>query len=70
MPERRSQAEVSAFVHKDMPACCRASVLKFAAGDRYAGGGEPGDRIGCGCGNVLIYAPTPSGKLIGWRVTA
>lgn len=65
---KRKTVEVSALVHKSMPGCCRASVLKFAAGDRYRGGGEPGDRIGCGCGNVLVYAPTPSGKQLGWRV--
>ncbi len=53
---------VSAYVHKSMPACCRASVLAFAAVDRYMGGGEPGDEIDCPCGNTLIY------DWRGWRV--
>ena len=54
--------EITARVHRTMPACCRASVLKFAANDRYQGGGEPGDQIGCGCGNKLIF----NGR--GWAV--
>ena len=57
--------EVSALVHKDLPPCCRATVLDFAAHDRYMGGGEPGDQIGCGCGHRLVY----SGNLVlGWRL--
>ncbi len=69
MTSARKTVEVSARVHKDMPACCRSSVLTFAAGDRYRGGGEPGDRFRCGCGNMLVYAPTgPSGKSLGWKV--
>lgn len=58
--------EVSALVHKSMPACCRRAVLDFAKHDRYAGGGEPGDQIGCGCGNRLVYQP--GRRIIGWRV--
>lgn len=66
----RKTVEVSALVHKSMPACCKASVLTFAAGDRYQGGGEPGDQIKCGCGNTLVYAPSKNGRVIGWRVRA
>lgn len=57
-----SAVEVSVSVHRDVPACCRAALLKFAADDRYQGGGEPGDKIRCGCGNWLVYDHR------GWRV--
>ena len=60
--------EINALVHKSMPECCRAAVLQFAAGDRYAGGGEPGDRIGCGCGNTLVFSPSATGRFLAWRV--
>lgn len=56
--------EVTVRVHKDVPPCCRSSLLNFAAHDRYAGGGEPGDQVGCGCGNTLVYDHR------GWRVAA
>lgn len=52
---------VTVSVHHDVPVCCRQALLHFAAGDRYRGGGEPGDQIACGCGNWLIY----DGR--GWR---
>lgn len=55
--------DVSVRVHKDVPACCRASLLKFAAVDRYQGAGEPGDRVECPCGQALVYGPP------GWRVS-
>ena len=42
-------------VHKDVPGCCRRSLLEFGKLDRYQGGGEPGDQIRCGCGNWLVY---------------
>lgn len=63
--------EITARVHRSVPECCRASVLQFAAGDRYRGGGEPGDQIRCGCGNTLIFTHTgPSMKQLGWKVAA
>ena len=65
---KRKTVEITALVHKSMPECCRASVLTFASGDRYRGGGEPGDQIGCGCGNKLVYGPSESGRVIAWRV--
>ncbi len=58
----RKTVEITASVHKTMPACCRSAVLTFAAGDRYQGAGEPGDQISCPCGNALIY------DYRGWRV--
>lgn len=58
-----AEVEVTVRVHKSTPECCRSSLLDFAAHDRYAGGGEPGDRIGCGCGNTLVFNPP-----YGWRV--
>lgn len=61
--------EINVRVHKSMPECCRASLLKFALDDRYHGGGEPEDRVGCGCGNTLVFTFTgPSEKQLGWRV--
>ena len=60
----RKTIEVRTRVHRDMPACCRSAVLGFAAHDRYKGGGEPGDKITCGCGNWLIF----NGR--GWRIHA
>jgi hypothetical protein len=48
-------------VHKSLPMCCRRSLLDFARLDRYEGGGEPGDQIGCSCGNHLVY------DYRGWR---
>jgi len=60
--KRKKTIEVSAHVHRDMPACCRSAVLKFAAVDRYRGGGEPGDKITCGCGNWIVF----NGR--GWKV--
>jgi len=59
---KRRTVEITASVHKTMPACCRSAVLTFAARDRYQGAGEPGDQIGCPCGNSLIY------DYRGWRV--
>lgn len=59
--KRRKTVEVSARVHRDAPACCRSSLLSFAARDLYQGAGEPGDRIGCACGNALVYDR-------GWRL--
>jgi hypothetical protein len=55
--------EISVRVHKTLPVCCRSALLSFAAGDRYRGSGEPGDRVRCPlCGNWLRYEPP------GWRV--
>lgn len=60
---------LSAYCHKDMPACCRQTVVRFAAKDWYRGAGEPGDQIRCGCGNWLVYGKRVRGWLIGgWRV--
>lgn len=50
-----SAVDVTVRVRKDTPECCRAALVNFAARDRYRGGGEPGDRIRCGCGNWLRY---------------
>ena len=47
--------EITVSVHKDVPGCCRRSLLEFGKLDRYQGGGEPGDQIRCGCGNWLVY---------------
>ena len=58
----RKTVEVHFRVHRDVPACCRAALTKFAAIDKYAGGGEPGDKIRCGCGNWLTYDHR------GWRL--
>ncbi len=49
-------------VHKALPECCRATLIKFAITDPYAGAGETGDQIRCGCGNTLIY------DYRGWRI--
>jgi hypothetical protein len=65
----KKTVEITALVHKDTPACCRATVLDFAVKDRYMGGGEPGDQIACGCGNKIVYAPT-GGRFLGWKVAA
>lgn len=60
--------KVSALIHKAMPVCCRHSILRFAAEDRYMGAGERGDRIRCDdCGNWLVYG---EGRVNGWRVAA
>ena len=56
--------EVTASVHKSTPACCRSTVLSFAARDLYRGAGEHGDRVECPCGNALIYGR------FGWKVAA
>lgn len=60
----RKTIEVCVRVHKDVPLCCRSQLLKFAAADRYQGGGEPGDQIRCGCGNDLVYDHR------GWRLAS
>ncbi len=55
--------EVHILVHKSVPACCRKTLLKFGAQDRYRGAGEPGDKVKCACGNWLVY----EGR--GWGLT-
>ncbi len=62
--KRRKGVDISYSVHRDVPACCRSALRDFAINDRYHGGGEPGDRIGCDCGNVLVYDHR------GWRLAA
>lgn len=55
--------QVSVSIHKSVPNCCRDALVRFAKGDRYMGGGEPGDRIRCDlCRRWLVYGWR------GWRV--
>lgn len=56
--------EVTVRVHNSVPGCCRSTLLAFAARDVYGGAGEPGDQVGCPCGNTLVYGPP------GWNVLA